>query len=43
MQKEAAMQVVQQTCAGMDVHTKDVKVCVVTHDPQGQRQEEALT
>ena len=43
LQKEAAMHVVQQTCAGMDIHTKDVKVCLVTHDPQGQRQEEALT
>ena len=34
------MHVVHQTCAGMDVHKKDIKVCLVTHDYQGQRQEE---
>jgi transposase len=43
MQKEAAMRIVHQTCAGMDVHKKDVKVCLVTHDHQGQRQEEVRT
>ena len=37
--KEAAMRVMHQTCAGMDVHKKDIKVCLVTHDHQGQRQE----
>jgi len=34
------MQVLHQICAGMDVHKKDVKVCLVTRDSQGQRQEE---
>jgi hypothetical protein len=34
------MRVLHQTCAGMDVHKKDVKVCLVTHDSQGQRQED---
>ena len=43
MQKEAAMHVVHQTCAGMDVHKKDVKVCLITRDHQGQRQEEVRT
>ena len=37
------MHVVHQTCAGMDVHKKDIKVCLVTHDQQGQRQEEVRT
>src|SRR5262245_6317887 len=36
----ARMQVLHQICAGMDVHKKDVKVCLVTRDSQGQRQEE---
>ena len=31
------MRVVRQTCAGMDVHKKDVKVCLITHDDQGHR------
>ena len=34
------MRVLHQTCAGMDVHTKDSKVCLVTRDRQGQRQED---
>ena len=34
------MRVLHQTCAGMDVHKKDVKVCLVTSDSQGQRQED---
>jgi transposase len=34
------MRVLHQTCAGMDVHKKDVKVCLVTRDSQGQRQED---
>ena len=34
------MRVVHQTCAGMDVHKKDVKVCLVTRDSQGQRHQE---
>ena len=37
------MRVLHQTCAGMDVHKKDIKGCVVTHDHQGQRQEEVRT
>ena len=37
------MRVLHQTCAGMDVHKKDVKVCLVTRDSQGQRQEEVRT
>jgi transposase len=31
------MRVVHQTCAGMDVHKRDVKVCLITRDSQGQR------
>ena len=38
-----AMRVVHQTCAGMDVHKKDVKVCLVTRDQQGQRRQEIRT
>ena len=34
------MRVLHQTCAGMDVHKKDVKVCLVTRDSEGQRQED---
>ena len=34
------MRVLHQTCAGMDVHKKDVNVCLVTRDSQGQRQED---
>src|SRR5215470_15027589 len=37
------MQVLHQICAGMDVHKKDVKVCLVTRDSEGQRQEEVRT
>lgn len=37
------MRVVHQTCAGMDVHKKDVKVCLVTRDRQGQRRQEIRT
>ena len=37
------MRVLHQTCAGMDVHKKDVKVCLVTRDSQGQRQEDVRT
>src|SRR5262245_17384772 len=38
--REGLMQVLHQTCAGMDVQKKDVKVCLVTRESQGQRQEE---
>ena len=41
--KGDAMRVVHQTCAGMDVHKKDVKVCLVTRDQQGQRRQEIRT
>jgi len=34
------MQVIHETCAGMDVHKKDVKVCLVRRDEKGQRQQE---
>ena len=34
------MRVLPQTCAGMDVHKKDIKGCLVTRDSQGQRQED---
>jgi transposase len=37
------MQVVHSVCAGMDVHKKDVKVCLVSRDQQGKRQEEVRT
>src|SRR5262245_2078430 len=37
------MRVLHQTCAGMDVHKKDVKVCLVTRDSEGQRQEDVRT
>src|SRR5262245_19410019 len=37
---EGLMQALHQTCAGMDVHKKDIKVCLVTRDSQGQRQED---
>jgi transposase len=40
LKKEAAMRVLHQTCAGMDVQKKDSKVCLVTRDSQGQRQED---
>ena len=34
------MRVLHQTCAGMDVHKKEVKVCLVTRDSERQRQED---
>jgi transposase len=34
------MRVLYPTCAGMDVHKKDIKVCLVTRDNQEQRQED---
>jgi transposase len=37
------MQVIHSVCAGMDVHKKDVKVCLVSRDQQGKRQEEVRT
>jgi transposase len=37
------MQVVNPTCSGIDVHKKNVKVCLVTRDGNGQRHEEVRT
>jgi transposase len=37
------MHVVNPTCAGIDVHKKNVKVCLVTRDSAGQRHEEVRT
>jgi transposase len=37
------MEVVYPTGAGMDVHKKDVKVCLVTRDAQGRRTQEVRT
>jgi transposase len=37
------MRVGHQTCAGMDVHKKDSKVCLVTRNPQGHRHQEVRT
>ena len=42
-ERGARMQVLHPICAGMDVHKKDVKVCLVTRDSEGQRQEEVRT
>jgi transposase len=37
------MEVVNATCAGMDVHKKEVKVCLVRRDEQGRRLQEVRT
>jgi transposase len=37
------MEILYTTCAGLDVHKKTVKVCVMTHLPNGQRQKEFRT
>lgn len=37
------MQVVYSVCAGIDVHKRDVKVCLVWYDGTGQRQQEVRT
>lgn len=37
------MHVVNPTCAGIDVHKKDVKVCLVTRDAAGERHREVRT
>jgi transposase len=37
------MHVVNPTCAGLDVHKKDVKVCLVTRDVSGKRCHEVRT
>jgi transposase len=33
------MDVVYPICAGMDVHKKDVKVCLITREAQGRRRQ----
>jgi len=38
-----SLQVVNPICAGMDVHKKDVKVCLVYRNGQGDRQQEIRT
>ncbi len=38
-----ALRVVHPTCAGIDVHKRDLKVCLIWRDAQGQRQEETRT
>ena len=37
------MEILYTTCAGLDVHKKTVKVCVMTLLPTGQRQKEFRT
>jgi transposase len=37
------MEVINPTCAGIDVHKKDVKVCLVWRDEQGRRQQQVRT
>lgn len=37
------MEILYTTCAGLDVHKKTVKVCVMTLLPNGQRQKEFQT
>jgi len=37
------MHVVNPTCAGIDVHKRDVKVCLVTRDTAGKRRQEVRT
>lgn len=37
------MHVVNPNCAGIDVHKRDVKVCLITRDAQGHRRQEVRT
>jgi transposase len=37
------LEVIHPVCAGIDVHKRDLKVCLVWRDPSGQRQEETRT
>ena len=37
------MHVVHPTCAGLDVHKKDVKACLIRRDAQGQRTQQVRT
>ena len=37
------MEILYTNCAGLDVHKKTVKVCVMTHASNGQLQKEFLT
>lgn len=34
------MEIINPICTGIDVHKKEVKVCLVWCDPEGQRQQE---
>ena len=37
------MEVVHARCAGIDVHKRDVKVCLIWRDERGARQQEVRT
>lgn len=37
------MEILSTNCAGLDVHKKTVKVCVLTHTPHGQTNKEFRT
>jgi transposase len=37
------MNIVYERCAGIDVHKKNVVVCAITPEKQGQRQKEHCT
>ena len=37
------MEIVYPVCAGLDVHKKDVKACLVWRDAQGRRQQAIRT
>jgi hypothetical protein len=41
--RSIGMEILYTNCAGLDVHKKTVKVCVMTHLPNGQRQKELRT
>jgi len=37
------MEVIYPTCGGVDVHKREVKVCLITRDASGQRTKEVRT
>jgi len=37
------MEILYERCAGLDVHKKNVKVCVITHRPRHQPSKEIRT
>jgi transposase len=37
------MEIVYERCCGMDIHKKNVVVCLVTPDAQGQRHKQTRT